>query len=101
MLDIDVCADRTFIRLQARQDRFSGGMFEEPNEPGCTENGRHLVVGKVNDVLLVDDERQLARVADLGCLFHGICFVAIESSAGRKTPVFGGSFSYSPNLDYS
>ena len=35
MLDIDMCSDGALAILQARQHCFAGGVFEEPNEPGC------------------------------------------------------------------
>ncbi len=70
MLDIDMSADGTFMGFQAWQDRFARGVFEEPDQPGRAQHRGHLVIGKVNDVLLAHNERLLSSLADFRTRFH-------------------------------
>ena len=66
VLDFNMCADGTFARLQGWQHRLARGVFQEPDEPGCRKDGRHLLVGKVDRVLLLDREVNFADCANLG-----------------------------------
>lgn len=68
---IDSGTDRGFIGVEKWQDCFSRGVFQKPDQPGCAKNGRQFGIGKVNNVLIGDNERDVCVIADFREAFHG------------------------------
>ena len=71
VLDIHQGAYGALGRLEVWKHGFAGGVFHEPNQPGCSQHRRHTFLSEVDDVLGFDDEPDFCGLAGPGAGFHG------------------------------
>ena len=77
VFDIHQHSDRAFVLLQHWQHRLARGVFQKPNEPRRAQHSRHLFIGKIDHMLLVDDELAIIESTALllresGCTVHAM-----------------------------
>lgn len=66
MLNVDVLSHGALARFQERQHGLTGSVLQKPDQPRCTQHGRHPISSEVDGMFLFDDEFQLPDGADPG-----------------------------------
>src|SRR5262249_15230434 len=71
--DLDLGSHGALARLQKGQNCRSGGVLQEPDQPGRAKDSRHASFGKINRMAEFNNEPLFADRSDLGKTSHPSC----------------------------